>query len=210
MNLEDDSDAIEFSDLTAGDLLTENGNLRGGSLFERAGIPEAERPAEELIERLAAVPGGSARGRAEAIDAFLEGGSDPESSLAEIIADAARKLGALDWALDEVLSEWQMTRWALDERLRGLERERQECEARLSRLPDAEEIAPKLQRAGQVAQEELAGLIAFLDGYRLGLRRERRESEESGGPAFARPGNVIRLLEKQTGERTEKSDKKAA
>jgi hypothetical protein len=67
----------------------------------------------------------------------------------------------------------------------------------LKRLPDAETVAPKLQRAGRIAQEELAGLIAFLDGYRLGLRHERRQSEEEHAPAFAQQATVLKLLGKK-------------
>ena len=195
-----DIDSGEWSDLSVDLLLTESGILRGGPLFERAGIPEVLHPAEEIIERLAAVPGGSPRGRIQVLDGLLGESDEKEKQVAEIIADAARKLGALDWVVEEVLSEWQMSRWALQERLSGLERERQLCEERLQRLPDSESEAPRLHRAGLVAQEELAGLIAFLDQYRLSLRQNDSPCEDIELPAFAQTATVLRLLEKKQPE----------
>ena len=197
----------DWSGLTVEELLTAEGLLRGAPLFERAGIPDVALPAEDVIERLAEAPSRTDFGRVEVLDAIFAEAEDRESALSEIIADAARKLGTLDWVLEDVFSDWQMSRWALAERLSTLERETLECRSRLEKLPDVETAAPKLQRAGRIAQEEFAGLIALLDRYRLELRRERLQSPHEDTPAFASSATVLRILETKA---EQENDRKAA
>ncbi len=207
MDDEDDSLPSPWAGLSQAELLDEKtGLLCGQPLYERAGVAEVALSADEVIEALAAVPGGSTFGRHEALRGLLEERSDsPEALVTETIADAARKLATLSWAIEEVISEWELSRWALTERMMKRERELSELRERLSALPETEKEAPALRVASSLAQEELAGLIAFLDAFRLGERQEVTQGVTDNGPAFARPENVLRLLQAQARQERKKA-----
>jgi hypothetical protein len=207
MDDEDDSLPSPWAGLSHTDLIdTRSGLLCGQPLYERAGVSEVALSADTVIEALAAVPGGSTFGRHEALRGLLlEHDDSPEALVTETIADAARKLATLSWAIDEVISEWELSRWALTERVSKRERELAELRERLAGLPETEKEAPALRTASALAQEELAGLIAFLDGFRLSERQEAVRPDTDDAPAFARPENVLRLLQAQARQERKKA-----
>jgi hypothetical protein len=207
MDDEDDSLPSPWAGLSHTDLIdAESGLLSGLPLYERAGVAEVALSADEVIEALAAVPGSSTFGRHEALRELLAEHSDsPEAVVTETIADAARKLATLSWAIEEVISEWELSRWALTERILKRERELAALREQLSALPETEKDAPALRTAGALAQEELAGLIAFLDSFRLAERQQAPQAEIDDAPAFARPENVLRLLKAQARQERKKA-----
>lgn len=190
----------EWSGLTPGMLLDESGMLSGACLFARSKLPGAELPAERVIEQLTRVPGTSQFGRHEALRELLASSLDPDATLEATIADAARKLATLSSVVDEVIDTWEQDRWATLEQILNRERELLALRARLRALPSPDTDAPKLRRAARIAQEELAGLIAILDHFRLTRRQEQAmeaQHEASNGPAFAQTDSVLRLLQAQ-------------
>jgi hypothetical protein len=199
MDDEQETPASPWSGLSLTVLIGPTGFLRAESIYERVEIPEASVPAESIIERLAAVPGRTSYGRQEALRDLFGDDENADAALGEAIADAARKLATLGGAVEEIVSEWEMDRWATLERILKRERELMVLREKLASLPGADTDGPTLRRAVGIAQEELAGLIGLLDNFRLSRRQELAHAAqpESDTPAFTQTESVLHMLQAQ-------------